>query len=86
MTWWCSAQGLPWTWTWTPYPGVWLMMLAIAAAYLRGTAGVPPADRPTARHKKFFFAGLLLLWIAADWPVSSRSGMACLPVALRFPA
>jgi len=66
MTWWCSAQGLLWIWEWRPYPGVWLLVAAVAAAYLRANAGLEPSDRATPREKGLFFVGLLYLWIDAD--------------------
>ena len=71
MTWWCSAQGLPWTWAWRAYPGVWLLVAAVAAAYLWANTSLAPADRATPRRKRFFATGLLALWIAADWPVGA---------------
>jgi cytochrome c oxidase assembly factor CtaG len=75
MTWWCSARGLPWTWTWQPFPGVWLLILAIGGSYWWALRRLPPArlagdDRPTARREIVLFVlGLLVLWTAADWPL-----------------
>ena len=71
MTWWCSAQGLPWTWGWRPYPGVWLFVVVVAVWYLWANAKLAPNDRPTPQKKRFFFVGLVALWIAADWPVGA---------------
>ncbi len=68
MRWWCSALlGVPWTWRWQAYPGVWLFVLAIAAAYVWAVTG---DDRPTSRREMALFGlGLLALWVGADWPV-----------------
>ncbi len=73
MTWWCSAQGLPWTWTWRPYPGVWLLVAAVVGLYLWANAKLDPGDGGgvTKRQKLFFFLGVLTVWIAADWPVGA---------------
>ncbi len=73
MTWWCSAQGLPWTWTWRPYPGVWLLVAALVGLYLWANAKLDPGDGggATKREKRFFFLGVLSIWIAADWPVGA---------------
>jgi putative membrane protein len=73
MTWWCSATRLPWDWTPRAYPGVWLAMGLILAAYVlsrrRMTAAERAADpswRPAA-----FVGGWLALWIASDWPLGT---------------
>ncbi len=80
MRWWCSALlGVPWSWTWRAYPGVWLFIAAIAATYVWAIASLEPArlagdDRPTRRSEiAWFAAGLVLLWVAADWPVGLLS-------------
>lgn len=74
VQWWCSAQDLPWTWEWRAYPGVWLFVLALAAAYfgpqLRGRV---PDDR-TGPRKLAGVAGILTVWIALDWPVGALGG------------
>ncbi|MGH7503383.1 MAG: cytochrome c oxidase assembly protein [Longimicrobiales bacterium] len=72
MQWWCAAQNVAWTWTWRPYPGVWLFVAAFALVFVafRGHArsvGVPVSRTRAAS----FFAGLLLMWIALDWPVGA---------------
>ena len=36
MQWWCAALGEQWTWNWRAYPGVWLFVVAVAAAGLAG--------------------------------------------------
>lgn len=69
MNWWCSAQGSSWTWTWQPYVGVWLMVIGLVAVRLlaerlaaKPTEGVPGSRRS-------YLIGVLVLWVAADWPV-----------------
>lgn len=76
IRWWCSALlGVPWSWQWQAYPGVWLLVGAVAAAYGWAILRFEPKrlagdDRPTRSSEIALFAtGLLLLWIAADWPV-----------------
>jgi putative membrane protein len=72
MRWWCAAQSVAWSWSWQPYPGVWLFILSFLAVGLamrrraaaRGQS-VGPA-RTTAS-----VTGLLLLWLALDWPVGA---------------
>lgn len=75
MRWWCAAQGIPWSWSFQPYPGVWLFVAAIALGYgrlWRRTASVGPEGRRERRRCAGRFAiGLLLLWIALDWPVGA---------------
>ena len=72
MQWWCAATGAAWSWRWTPYPGVWLFILTLAAGYAltvrharAGGHGVPRAKLVS------FSAGLVLLWVALDWPVGA---------------
>jgi putative membrane protein len=67
MQWWCSATTAEWSWNWRPYPGVWIFMLAIVAAYawsVRRYAFTPL--RPVA-----FGVGAVLLWLALDWPLGA---------------
>ena len=72
MQWWCAAQNVAWTWTWRAYPGVWLFVLAIGIGFIAlkrraAAAGITFRQRRTAS----FAGGLLLLWIALDWPVGA---------------
>lgn len=72
MQWWCSAQSTAWEWTWKPYPGVWLFIGLIAAAYLRAERSRPADDRARdTRRRLTFAAGLLCLWLALDWPIAA---------------
>jgi putative membrane protein len=77
MTWWCSAQGIPWDWTWRPYPGVWLFIGVLVAGYIaalqrwRPDPLVGDQDSLQRAHIASFSAGILVLWIAADWPVGA---------------
>jgi putative membrane protein len=70
LNWWCAAQDTAWSWTWQPYIGVWLLvavMLAarfLAAKRWASDAAVGEADRPM-----LYVLGVLVLWIAADWPI-----------------
>jgi len=65
MQWWCVATTEPWSWTWRPYPGVWLFVAAMALVY-----GVAVVRRDGGRPG-WFALGLLLVWVALDWPVGA---------------
>jgi putative membrane protein len=60
---------------WHPHPDVWLLLLALAGGYgwaVRkvGPRKVHPIERVvTRRQVAAFAAGLLAIWVAADWPV-----------------
>jgi putative membrane protein len=72
MQWWCSALGTAWSWDWRPYPGVWLFILSIALLRQTLVRRARAAGLPTRRSQTAaFFAGLVLLWIALDWPVGA---------------
>ena len=73
MQWWCAAQDVAWRWNWTPYPGVWLFIAVLAAAYVvvhRRFVPGDPSFGPGAR-RGFAAAGLVLLWAALDWPIGA---------------
>jgi putative membrane protein len=73
MQWWCAAQDVAWSWTWRPYPGVWLFIGLLAAGFVALHRRHPSSDdalRPGVR-RALAAAGLLLLWIALDWPVGA---------------
>lgn len=72
MQWWCSAQTAAWAWRWQAYPGVWLfvLLLFVGWIWLRRTFGEeadPRADGDV-RRDRWFLLGVLLLWLALDWP------------------
>jgi putative membrane protein len=62
-------------WRFVPHPEVWVLVVGLAAlyAYAARTIGpkVVPAGTPavTARQRRCFVLGIVLLWLAADWPV-----------------
>ena len=65
----------PQPWKWVPHPEVWVMILALALMYLYVTRILGPKAVPrgepiiTRSQSRWFFTGLVLLWVAADWPV-----------------
>lgn len=67
MQWWCSAQNTAWTWEWRPYPGVWLFVLLVGA----GIWAWNRAGRATAALHPGAFLGLVVLWLALDWPLGA---------------
>jgi cytochrome c oxidase assembly factor CtaG len=71
MQWWCSAQGEPWTWAWQAYPGVWLFIGLIAYGYVRLLQRTREPGARVAPYAASFGSGLLLLWLALDWPVGA---------------
>ncbi len=61
-------------WVWEPRPDVWALVLALGVGYLWSTTrlrislqGPPPQVRRP--EKARFWMGLLLLWMAVDWPM-----------------
>jgi putative membrane protein len=87
MQWWCAARGSAWTWSWQAYPGVWVFILLLGLAYWKlyrperrlpaGAAGGRPEESaaggsfPARGWPGWFFAGLLCLWLALDWPIGA---------------
>ena len=57
-------------WAWHPHPDVWAVVAVLAGAYawaLRPSARSP--ERPVERRQvRCLVAGLVLLWLASDWP------------------
>jgi cytochrome c oxidase assembly factor CtaG len=74
MQWWCSALGIPWSWTWRPYPGVWLFVVALLLGCLAlRRKAVRAAGREHA-HALWLALGIVLVWVALDWPVGALGG------------
>ncbi len=70
MQWWCAARGSAWTWSWQAYPGVWLLVFALGAAYWRAARGWGSTGGSRG-HPGWFVAGLIGLWVALDWPIGA---------------
>ncbi|MGQ0642148.1 MAG: cytochrome c oxidase assembly protein [Gemmatimonadaceae bacterium] len=72
MQWWCSAQNTAWTWQWKPYPGVWLFVILVGfGVWWWNRAGARRAGREAAALHPACAAGLLVLWLALDWPLGA---------------
>lgn len=60
---------------WQPRPEVWVLVLGLAVLYWYALRVIgPKAVRPgqpvaTAANKRWFAVGIVLLWMAADWPM-----------------
>lgn len=88
-SWWPSPQPEPWSWGWQAYPAVWLLLIAISAGYVsslrrlgaRHLLGEPPA---THEQRLRFGAGVVVLWVALDWPVGALAGHLLLFHAAQF--
>ena len=78
ISWWCSASDLAWSWTWRPYVGVWLFVIALGLGYAAllargGPRYSPDGVRPWASGGQIasYAVGVLVLWVASDWPVGT---------------
>lgn len=70
MKFWCSATNAPWTWTWQAYPGVWAFLVLLAlAVHLWGRKAAKQAAEPAEPMHPLFLVGLIVLWLALDWPL-----------------
>ncbi len=62
-------------WRWQPHPEVWLLIgcvaaLGVYAVRVIGPKVVPPGEPVvTGRQRRFFIAGVVVLWVASDWPM-----------------
>jgi putative membrane protein len=71
VQWWCSARGLPWRWHWQAYPGVWLAVIALGAAYARWSRPLDDGgrDRSVSPGRRIGgWIGIVLVWMTLDWP------------------
>jgi putative membrane protein len=65
----------PHPWAWRPHPEVWVMVLSLALMYFYVTRVIGPKAVPkgqpiiTRSQSRWFFTGLTILWVAADWPM-----------------
>lgn len=69
ISWWCTALARPWSWQWIPYPGIWAASILPLVLYwrsVRSNAGA--VDRRKALQ---FVAGVVVFWIASDWPLGT---------------
>src|SRR5687768_4103698 len=72
MQWWCSAQNTAWSWQWRPYPGVWVFVLCVGAAiWWWNRVGAQRARHPAPPLHPACVGGLLVLWLALDWPIGA---------------
>lgn len=61
-------------WRFQPHPEVWLLVVAVLFSYVYavrvlGPAVVKNGPAITTKQRNAFIAGVLLLWLASDWPV-----------------
>ena len=61
-------------WRFQPHPEVWLLVVAVLFSYIYavrvlGPAVVKNGPAIATKQRNAFIAGVLLLWLASDWPV-----------------
>lgn len=62
-------------WRWVPHPEVWLLVAGLVGLYAYAGRVIGPKAVPsgtpavTSSQRRWFAFGVVLLWIAADWPV-----------------
>ena len=72
MQFWCSAQDTAWSWRWQAIYGVWLFIALLAFLGWRwNRAGAKRAGRAAPPLHPSFVVGLLVLWVALDWPIGA---------------
>ena len=79
LQWWCSAQTAAWTWSPRPFPGVWVLVVllfGLRAWMRRSTSSLADASDPARERRglRSWVGGVLVLWMALDWPVGALAG------------
>lgn len=71
--WWSAFRPVPWEGGWHVYPGVWLVVAALAFGYQALSRRLRRAGQPgpTRREWGFFAAGLVMLWAGLDGPLAA---------------
>ena len=88
IEWWPASSGASWTWVWHGYLGVWLLVAGVATFVglewrrARRTTSLPD---PQARQREWVgLAGVLLLWLALDWPLGTLSAVLLSAAAVQY--
>jgi putative membrane protein len=60
--------------SWQPHPDVWLLVVALFGGYAYALSAwgprLAPGRAPVTKRQRIYFAlGVLVLWVAAEWPV-----------------
>ncbi|MDP9069555.1 MAG: cytochrome c oxidase assembly protein [Actinomycetota bacterium] len=64
---------------WHAHPDVWLLVVLLSFGYIAALRSWGPQRAPlgepvaTRKQKRFFFAGIVMLWLGADWPMHELS-------------
>jgi putative membrane protein len=66
---WCSTLEEPWSWTFRAYPGIWVAMLCLVVPYFVFERRAPKGHDTRSSQRWLFIVGVLLLWLATDWPL-----------------
>ncbi len=62
-------------WRWVPHPEVWVLVVSLVGLYAYAARVIGPKAVPagtpavTRSQRRWFVLGVLLLWLAADWPM-----------------
>ncbi len=83
LSFWCHTLKVPWSWTPRLYLGGWLMTAALGVAYaiaMRRRSRTQGLTRHDRRAIVWFSLGLVLFWVASDWPLATLGGAYLLSV------
>lgn len=71
ISWWCTSLAEPWSWSFRAYPGVWIAVAVLAGSYVWAVRLNGAAEGIDRRRTGFFMAGVLVFWLASDWPLGT---------------
>jgi putative membrane protein len=71
ISWWCTTITEPWSWTFRAYPGIWLVVGLLVFGYFWALHRNRDTEGHSNRQVAFFVAGVVMFWIASDWPLGT---------------